>query len=179
MIFNETPLAGLFTISLPHFEDPRGTFQKCFHQDSFLCAGIDFTLRESYFSRSAKGVIRGMHFQTPPAQHAKVVWCPAGKIVDVALDLRKDSGTYGQAFSAELSEDNFTALYIPEGFAHGFRALTEGALTFYLVSSVHSPANDAGIRWDSFGFDWGGGTPVLSDRDRGFDGLGDFDSPFV
>ncbi len=178
MIFNKTPLAGLYTIQLPHFEDARGTFQKCFHEGLFASAGIEFTLRESYFSRSAKGVIRGMHFQTPPAQHAKIVWCPAGKILDVALDLRKNSPTYGQAFSQELSEENHRAFYLPEGFAHGFKALTEGALTFYLVSSVHSPAHDAGIRWDSFGFDWGADVPVLSERDKGFGELADFNSPF-
>ncbi len=178
MQFSETPLAGLFSISLPRFEDARGTFQKCFQEALFRSAGINFTLRESYFSRSAKGVIRGMHFQTPPAQHAKIVFCPAGKILDVALDLRKASPTYGQSFSQELSEENHSALYIPEGFAHGFQALTEGALTFYLVSSVHSPAHDTGIRWDSFGFDWGPEAPVLSERDQKFETLAGFNSPF-
>ena len=178
MQFQETLFDGLLTIQLPRFEDSRGSFIKAFHQDSLLSAGIDFTLRESYFSFSKKGVIRGMHFQTPPAQHAKIVFCPVGKILDVALDLRRESPTYGQAFSTELTAENHLALYLPEGFAHGFKALTEGALTYYLVSSVHSPANDAGIRWDSFGFDWGEAVPLLSDRDKGFGKLVRFDSPF-
>jgi dTDP-4-dehydrorhamnose 3,5-epimerase len=175
---NTMLLPTLQLLELPHFTDHRGSFTKAFHEDSLWEKGISFTLRESYFSCSAKGVIRGMHFQTPPAQHAKIVFCPVGGILDVILDLRKASPTYGQAFSAELTAENHLALYIPEGFAHGFKALTEGAMTYYLVSSVHSPDHDAGIRWDSFGFNWEVETPVLSDRDKGFGTLADFRSPF-
>lgn len=123
-------------------------------------------------------MIRGMHFQTPPAQHAKIVFCPVGEILDVVLDLRKNSPTFGQHFSQILSAENHLALYIPEGCAHGFRALTEGAMTFYLVSSVHNPAHDKGIRWDSFGFDWGAEAPVMSERDGSFPQMQDYDSPF-
>ncbi|RYD50878.1 MAG: dTDP-4-keto-6-deoxy-D-glucose epimerase [Sphingobacteriales bacterium] len=168
----------LQVLTLPHFTDLRGSFTKTFHEDTLQAAGIEFTLRESYYSVSGKDVIRGMHFQTPPAQHAKIVFCPVGKILDVVLDLRKHSSTYGQHFSQVLSAENHLALYIPEGCAHGFRALTEGAMTFYLVSSVHSPAHDSGIRWDSFGFDWGAETPVMSERDQTFPEWTDFNSPF-
>lgn len=172
------PIKDLQILSLPHFTDLRGSFTKVFHEDSLRERGIDFTLRESYYSFSAKGVIRGMHFQTPPAQHAKIVFCPVGEILDVVLDIRTDSPTFGQHFSQILSAQNHLALYIPEGCAHGFRALSEGAMTFYLVSSVHNPDHDKGIRWDSFGFDWGVPDSILSDRDKGFPTLEAFRSPF-
>lgn len=172
------PIKDLHVLSLPHFPDHRGSFTKVFHEDSLREKGIDFTLRESYYSFSGKDVIRGMHFQTPPAQHAKIVACPIGEILDVVLDLRKESPTYGQHFSQILSAENHLALYIPEGCAHGFRALTEGAMTFYLVSSVHSPQHDAGIRWDGFGFDWGVENPVMSARDKAFPEFATFNSPF-
>lgn len=171
-------LPGLQVLSLPHSTDVRGSFTKAFHEGSLREKGIDFSLRESYFSLSGRDVIRGMHFQTPPHQHAKIVFCPVGEILDVVLDLRASSPTYGQHFSQVLSAENHLALYIPEGCAHGFRALTEGAMTFYLVSSVYSPAHDTGIRWDSFGFDWGVDAPLMSDRDKGFMGLAEFHSPF-
>ncbi len=171
-------LQDLQVLSLPHFTDLRGSFTKVFHEDSLREKGIDFTLRENYYSISGKDVIRGMHFQTPPAQHAKIVFCPVGEILDVVLDLRKNSPTFGQHFSQILSAENHLALYIPEGCAHGFRALTEGAMTFYLVSSVHNPAHDKGIRWDSFGFDWGAEAPVMSERDGSFPQMQDYDSPF-
>ncbi len=171
-------LPGLQILSLPHSTDARGAFTKVFHQDSLQEKGISFSLRESYFSTSAKDVIRGMHFQTPPHQHAKIVFCPVGEILDVVLDLRKDSPTYGDHFSMVLTARNHLALYIPEGCAHGFRALSEGAMTFYLVSSTYSPAHDMGIRWDSFDCDWGIELPVISARDEGFPGLARFHSPF-
>ncbi len=172
------PIKDLQILSLPHFTDLRGSFTKVFHEDSLREKGIHFTLRESYYSFSARNVIRGMHFQTPPAQHAKIVFCPVGEILDVVLDIRKDSPTFGQHFSQILSAQNHLALYIPEGCAHGFRALSEGAMTFYLVSSVHNPDHDKGIRWDSFGFDWGVPDSILSDRDKGFPTLEAFRSPF-
>jgi dTDP-4-dehydrorhamnose 3,5-epimerase len=171
-------LDQLQVLTLPHFTDLRGSFTKVFHENTLQAAGIDFTLRESYFSVSGKDVIRGMHFQIPPAQHAKIVFCPVGEILDVVLDLRKQSPTYGQHFSQVLSADNHLALYIPKGCAHGFRALTEGAMTFYLVSSVHSPEHDLGIRWDGFGFDWGLEKPVMSERDQAFPEWTSFNSPF-
>lgn len=175
-----TPLPGLYQLTLPAFLDARGLFIKTFHHSSLAAAGIDFELKESYFSFSKKDVIRGMHFQLPPHQHAKIVFCPVGEILDVAVDLRKNTSTYGQFFATKLSAENHQALYIPEGFAHGFKALTAGAMTYYLVSSEYHPASDFGIRYDSFGMDWGGDmdAPVLSERDKSFVGLAEFESPF-
>lgn len=165
-------------IDLPAFGDNRGLFVKTFNDSLFRQMGISFTVRESYFSVSALDVIRGMHFQLPPYHHAKIVFCPSGSILDVAVDLRRDSPSYGHCFSQVLSADNHKAFYIPEGFAHGFKALSPGAITYYLVSSEYNPAHDAGIAYDSIGFDWGGGVPVLSERDKGFCRIADFSSPF-
>jgi len=165
-------------LDLPAFSDERGLFVKTFHDTTLKGYGIDFTVKESYYSLSRMGVIRGMHFQLPPHQHAKIVFCPQGAILDVALDLRSGSETYGQCFSEILSAENHKAFYIPEGFAHGFKALTEAAMTYYLVSSEHNREADTGIAFDSIGFDWDIAAPVLSQRDRSFVRLADFDSPF-
>ncbi len=171
-------LNGAKLITLPHSEDTRGSFVKTFHESSLLTHDVSFTLRESYFSFSKKDVIRGMHFQLPPWQHSKIVFCPYGAIQDVIVDLRKDSPSYGKWYAHELSADNHQAYFIPEGFAHGFKALTDDAMTYYLVSSEYSQPHDTGIRYDSIGFDWQVKAPVVSARDLSFGTLTDFDSPF-
>lgn len=176
--FNPLTLSGAFLITLPAFGDDRGIFIKPFQDSLYQKQDITFNLRESYFSLSKKDVIRGMHFQLPPQEHAKIVFCPQGAILDVIIDLREHSPTYGQYVATELSGANHLAYYIPPGFAHGFKALTEDAMTYYLVSSEHSRDHDTGIRYDSFGFDWDCRQPILSERDLSFTGLQDFKSPF-
>ena len=176
--FESITLADAALITLPASFDTRGSFVKTFHHTSLHKAAINFELRESYFSYSRKDVIRGMHFQLPPHQHAKIVFCPHGAILDVIIDLRKKSPTYKQLFSQELSQENHKAFYIPEGFAHGFKALTDNALTYYLVSSEYSKNHDTGIRYDSIGFDWNIGDPIISERDLSFPPLLSFESPF-
>lgn len=178
LIIQNLPLVPAKLLRLPAFPDDRGLFVKTFHHSCLQAAGIDFQLKESYFSFSKKNVIRGMHFQLPPHQHSKIVYCPVGAILDVILDLRKDSPSFGKYHSEVLSEDNHLAFFIPEGFAHGFKALTEGAMTYYLVSSGYDKASDTGIRWDSFGLDWALESPILSLRDKSFEALKDFKSPF-
>ncbi|MES2702996.1 MAG: dTDP-4-dehydrorhamnose 3,5-epimerase family protein [Bacteroidota bacterium] len=174
----EDILNGAKLITLPFSEDARGTFTKTFHESTLAQADIHFTLRESYFSLSKKDVIRGMHFQLPPWQHAKVVFCPQGAIMDVIVDLRKDSPTYRQHYATVLSSENHRAYYIPEGFAHGFKSLTDDAITYYLVSSEYSKDHDTGIRYDTIGYDWQVADPIISARDLSFGGLNEFDSPF-
>lgn len=177
--FTPTPLSGAFEIALPIFTDERGGFRKVFNDDLFRDQGIRFELRESYYSFSALSVVRGMHFQLPPFQHSKVVYCPVGRILDVIIDLRRHSASYGTYYAAELSEENAKALYIPEGFAHGFQALTDGAVTAYLVSSGYQRSADTGILWNSFGMVWPlEGKPLISERDRRFLPLSEFNSPF-
>ncbi len=173
------PLAVACLITLPFSTDNRGSFTKTFHDTDLKKAGIDFSLRESYFSVSHKNVIRGMHFQLPPHQHSKVVFCPQGAILDVIVDLRKNSTTYGQHVARELSADNHKAYFIPEGFAHGFLTLADNTITYYLVSSEYSKPQDTGILYNSIGLDWGINEPIISARDLSFMRLEDFDSPFV
>jgi len=173
-----TELAGLHVIRPRVFEDARGSFVKTFHAPAFQEAGLPFEPQEEFFSTSAKNVLRGMHFQLPPAAHAKLVYCVAGRVLDVVLDLRKSSPTFSRSHARELNDKNRELLFIPIGFAHGFLALEDGATMVYQTSTVHSPAQDAGIRWNSFRFDWPVKTPVLSERDRKFPALRDFPSPF-
>lgn len=172
------PLQGAGIITMPAFYDARGGFIKTFNESALKEGGIEFTLKESYFSISKKDVIRGMHFQLPPHHHAKIVFCPQGAIIDVIVDLRKESSTYGQYYATELSAENHKAYYIPEGFAHGFKSLTDDAITYYLVSSEYNQPNDTGIRYDSIGYDWEVAEPVISARDLSFGTLREFVSPF-
>ena len=174
----ELPLKDAKLITLPAFADARGTFVKTFHETILKEKGINFVLRESYFSLSKKDVIRGMHFQLPPHHHSKIVFCPQGAILDVIVDLRKSSPTYGQHFAHELSAENHLAYFIPEGFAHGFKSLTDDAITYYLVSSEYSQQHDTGIRYDSIGYGWGVDAPIISERDLSFVNMKEFDSPF-
>ncbi|RJO59338.1 dTDP-4-dehydrorhamnose 3,5-epimerase [Candidatus Parcubacteria bacterium] len=178
MNIENTKLAGVFIIETPIFKDERGDFIKTFHQDFFKKNGLDFKLAESYFSVSEKNVIRGMHFQAPPAEHAKMVYVTQGKILDVVLDIRAGSPTYGQYLAVEISAENPKMLFISPGFAHGFLALENNSCVTYLLSSVHSPEHDQGVHIDSFDMDWGVKNPILSKRDQGFPRFEKFKSPF-
>jgi dTDP-4-dehydrorhamnose 3,5-epimerase len=171
-------LNGAKLITLPTSTDVRGTFVKTFHATTLLRAGCSFELKESYFSISYQDVIRGMHFQLPPHQHSKVVFCPQGAILDVIVDLRAQSPTYGQHYATELSADNQKAYYIPEGFAHGFKSLCADAMTYYLVSSEYNKEHDTGILYNSIGFDWQVEQPIISARDLSFAPLSAFKSNF-
>jgi len=175
----QTPIEGLRILEPRVFEDARGKFIKTFTHDFFLENGLDIAIKETYFSISHKNVIRGMHFQTPPHEHAKIVYVPYGKIIDVVLDIRRTSSTYGKHFSLELSAKNSKVLIIPKGLAHGFRSLQDNTNVTYMQTSCYAPEHDAGIRFDSFGYDWLCDTPKLSERDRAFQPLETYDSPFV
>ena len=151
---------------------------KTFHNSTFKSLAVAADFKEEYYSVSRKGVIRGMHFQTPPAAHYKLVYCTAGAIFDVVADLRKGSPTYGKHAHFELSADNGHMLYIPTGFAHGFCALEENSVMMYRVSSEYSQPHDSGIRWNSLGIDWPTNMPIISERDQALCGLEGFGSPF-
>lgn len=158
--------------------DSRGQFRKLFNFDFFALHGLETEMKEFYYSVSRKNVIRGMHFQLPPFDHAKLVYVSRGRITDVVVDLRKSSATYGRFFSVELDDTGKQALYIPRGFAHGFLSNEEDTMVHYAQTSCYSPEHDSGIAYDSFGFDWGISNPIVSGRDLTFDKLVNFHSPF-
>lgn len=177
--FVETPINGLKILEPRIFEDTRGRFIKTYNDDFFQTHGLNLTIKETYYSISHKEVIRGMHFQTPPHDHIKVVYVPYGKIIDVVLDIRKNSPTYGKFFAIELSGENGKILIIPKGLAHGFKSLENNTNVTYMQTSCYAPDNDYGIHYDSFGFDWETSNPQLSDRDLAFPSLDTFRSPFI
>ncbi len=159
-------------------EDARGSFTKVFHEGAFRELGLTTEFREEYFSVSKKNVLRGLHFQLPPADHEKLVWCMRGKVLDVVLDLRRASATYGTHQCFVLAGDSGEMLYIPRGMAHGFLTLSDEAVMMYKVTSVYAPDFDEGIRWDTAGIEWGISSPILSERDQEFGALEYFSSPF-
>lgn len=170
-------LPGCLLLRCRRLADARGCFVKTFHAEHFQQLGIAFTLREAFHSQSQRGVLRGMHFQLPPHDHDKLVACRSGRVRDVVLDLRAGPG-YGRVAAVELSGEADQLLFVPRGLAHGFLVLSDEAVMDYQTSSVHAPAHDAGLRWDSFGFDWGVPAPRLSPRDAAHPAWADFATPF-
>lgn len=161
------------------FSDARGSFVKPFHENDLSKLGIEMQVREEFFSISHQGVLRGMHFQTPPHAHSKLIYCSRGGVLDVVLDIRKASPTYGQAANFELSDENHYVVCIPKGFAHGFVSLSADSCLIYKTDCVYAPDSDEGILWDSFGFEWPiTSSPMLSERDLSFPTLAEFESPF-
>ncbi len=173
-----TSIPGCFELLPRIATDNRGTFVKTLHRATFAQWGLCTDFAEQFHSTSRKGVLRGFHFQTPPAQQVKLVTCLAGKILDAALDLRKNSPTFGRHLLLELSAEKATLLYLPTGIAHAFYTLSDSATVLYNVSTVHSPTHDAGIRWDSAGIQWPDPNPIVSPRDAALVPLSEFQSPF-
>lgn len=170
----ETELEGVHEIKNRLLTDERGLFLKTFHSDIFRQAGLDSDFKESFYSVSKRNVLRGMHFQTEPFEHNKLVYVTAGEVLDVVVDIRRRSATFGHWFSLVLSDKNAKSLYISKGFAHGFLSLSESATVVYLTSTVYAPEHDKGIRWDSFDFNWRISGPILSERDRSFPSLEEY-----
>ena len=176
----KTALPGTFIIENFQAIDQRGSFTKTYQEKFFQENNLCTNFQESFFSISQKNVIRGMHFQLPPYDQAKLVYVVRGEIIDVVLDLRKSSATYGQAIEVILSERNNRSIYVPKGLAHGFISKIDDTITIYHVSTIYNPANDYGVRYNSFGFDWQVKEPVLSERDKNLISLREFDqqNPF-
>lgn len=158
--------------------DTRGEFIKIYNKDFFEANNINFIPKEIFYSKSCKNVIRGMHFQLPPYEQAKLVHVISGCVEDVIVDLRKSSNTYGKSISIRLQAKDNLAIYIPSGFAHGFLATENNTAMMYIVDQVYSGESDAGIKWDTVGKKWNVDNPIISDRDSKFVALSDFRSPF-
>ncbi len=180
MNFIKCDIPGLILIEPNVMADSRGLFTKVFTRELFLTNNLDLDVAETYYTISSKGVIRGMHFQVPPMDHNKLVYVTKGSVMDVVLDIRKGSPTYGKYFNTILNDENRNIMYIPKGCAHGFKALTDEACIFYNQSTVYSPECDSGILYNSFGFDWDiTSPPNNSERDMKFVFFKDFSSPFI
>ncbi len=166
----ETPIAGLLVIEPDVFTDARGFFTETYNAERYAAAGIPEQFVQDNMSASSYGVVRGLHFQRPPYTQAKLVSCVVGKVYDVAVDLRKDSPTYGQHFGVELSADNHRQFFIPRGFAHGFSVLSEKAIFTYKCDNLYHPEVDGGILLTdpSLGIDWQvpAEAMILSDKDK-------------
>lgn len=178
MKIESTELEGVYVIDNFNAADERGLFVKTFNSNSFKENILDFKIRESYYSVSKKNVIRGMHFQLPPHDHEKLVYVPKGSILDVVIDLRKQSKTYKKYISVTLSGENKKAIFIPKGLAHGFKSLENNTITVYNVSAEYNPNSDMGVRFDSFDFNWEIKEPILSERDKTFVSFNEFKTPF-
>lgn len=182
MKIEKTPIAGLLIIEPQVFGDARGWFTETYNEDRYREAGIDARFVQDNQSYSSYGVVRGLHFQRPPYTQAKLVSCAQGAVLDVAVDLRKDSPTYGQHFSVLLTAENHKQFYIPRGFAHGFSVLSDTALFTYKCDNLYHPEADGGILLSdpALGIDWQ--VPEdkrnLSAKDTKHPLLSELDNPF-
>ena len=179
MNISPTTIPGAYVIAAKPLFDERGVFVKVLHAETFAHANLQSDFAESYYSVSKRDVVRGMHFQSPPHAHVKLVYVSRGKIMDVILDIRKGSPTYGQHVGVELSEENRSMVYVPIGCAHGFRALEDDTCVTYLQTSSYAPTSDHGVRADSFGCSWGVTKPIQSPRDKEFPTLAELNTPFT
>jgi dTDP-4-dehydrorhamnose 3,5-epimerase len=164
------------------FGDERGYFLESYNEKEFEQAICKVSFMQDNESKSSKGVLRGLHFQKPPFNQAKLVRCIEGRVLDVAVDIRKGSPTYGKHVAIELSGENKKQLHVPRGFAHGFSVLSETAIFAYKVDNKYAPESDSGIRYvdTELGIDWG--LPQeeiqLSEKDKDLPSFKDLDSPF-
>ena len=158
---------GLLVISPKIFSDERGYLFESWSEESFAKIGLDLNFVQDNQSFSNKGVLRGLHFQNPPFAQGKLVRVIKGSVLDVVVDLRKDSDTYGNHFSIELNEENKTFFWIPPGFAHGFIALEDNTIFAYKCTAVYNSASEEGLLWGDkdLDIDWGDINPLVSDKD--------------
>ncbi|MDY0221792.1 MAG: dTDP-4-dehydrorhamnose 3,5-epimerase [Desulfobacterium sp.] len=171
--FDETALSGVILVTPDVYGDSRGFFLETFQRDRYAGGGISVDFVQDNHSRSDKGVVRGLHYQLQNPQ-AKLVYAVCGKIFDVAVDLRKNSATFGKWTGHILSDENRCQLYIPAGFAHGFSVLSETADVTYKCSNFYTPGDEYGIIFNDphLNIDWQVKSPICSDKDMGWPGWG-------
>lgn len=180
MNFIETPINDLFIIQPKVFEDERGYFFESFTSRSFELKGIDINFVQDNQSLSQKGVLRGLHFQAPPFAQGKLVRVIKGSVLDVVVDIRKNSSSYGKQFSIELNEKNKTMLWIPVGFAHGFSTLEDNTIFSYKCTNYYNKESEGCLLWcdKQLNIDWKINAPVLSEKDKSGTPLEQLVSPF-
>ncbi|HLH30130.1 MAG TPA: dTDP-4-dehydrorhamnose 3,5-epimerase [Terriglobia bacterium] len=163
-----TPLAGLVLVDIDHFHDERGFFIESWNKRDFAEAGLPCEFVQDSHSRSRYGVLRGLHYQDMRAPMAKLIRCTVGKILDVAVDLRLNSPTFGRVFTVELTSENRRQLFVPIGFAHGFASLSDVCEVQYKQTDFYQPSCEGGIAWNDpeLAIDWPIQNPLLSKRDQ-------------
>ena len=174
-----TDIPGLFLLQLPLHLDARGNFVKLYHKGLFSEQFPDFHIGEQYYSTSIQGVVRGLHFQTPPFAHDKIVTCIQGSVFDVVVDLRQNSPTFGKFHVFQLNDKTFQSIFIPKGCAHGFCATSPLSMLLYTTSVEYNSAYDSGLLWNSLPIPWPCSNPILSGRDSSFLPWSEFNTPFL
>jgi len=180
MEIEELNISGTYLIKPKVFEDGRGHFFESYNQNSFKENGLDLNFVQDNQSLSQKGVLRGLHFQKPPFAQGKLIRVIKGKVLDVAVDIRKKSPTYGQHILVELSEYNKHMFYIPEGFAHGFLTLEDNTIFSYKCTNFFNKESEGSLLWNDtdLNIDWGIEDPLLSEKDVNAPTFNSFNSPF-
>lgn len=180
MTVKETDIQGLLIIQPSVFTDDRGYFFEAYNEQHFQELGIKTSFVQDNISKSKKGVLRGLHFQNPPYAQGKMVQVLQGAVLDVAVDLRSNSPTYGKHFSLQLSEENKTLLYIPEGFAHGFVVLEDNTIFSYKCTNYYHKDSESSIFWNDkdLNIDWGINDPLISKKDQEAPAFDKFNSSF-
>jgi dTDP-4-dehydrorhamnose 3,5-epimerase len=183
MKFINTNIDGLIIIEPTVFRDNRGYFLESYNKKKFVEAIGKISFVQDNESKSSKGVLRGLHFQKPPYAQAKLVRCIEGRVLDIAVDIRQESKTYGEHVIVELSEENKKQVFIPRGFAHGFLVLSKSAIVSYKVDNSYAPKYDAGIRWDdsTLNIQWGVSESevMVSEKDSKLPFFSEFKTPFI
>ena len=176
----KTRIPDLVIIKPKVYNDSRGYFFESYNQDAFLKIGLDDNFVQDNESKSNKGVLRGLHFQKPPFTQGKLVRVMHGAVLDVAVDLRKNSPTYGQWESVELNHNNKWMYWIPPGFAHGFVTLEDNTVFFYKCTNIYNKESEDSIQWNDpdLYIDWKIDNPILSDKDKSGPLFRDFKTPF-
>lgn len=176
----KTPIEGLLVLQPKVWHDERGYFFESFRSDVFEKLNIDVNFVQDNQSLSQRGTIRGLHFQKAPYEQGKLVRVVQGRVLDVALDIRKNSPTYGQYYAIELSAENQTQFYIPPGFAHGFSTLEDNTIFCYKCTNYYHKASEGGVLFNdpALGIDWKVEGLFVSDKDKELPTLADFVSPF-
>jgi len=182
MEFIETPIAGLLIVEPKVWKDDRGYFFESFNKKIFADAGITADFVQDNQSFSQRGTLRGLHGQANPFAQGKLVRVIQGRVIDVAVDIRKDSPTYGQSLSVELSAENFKMFWVPPGFLHGFATLEDNTVFTYKVTNLYNKASEIGVRWNDpqLNINWGlkDDEVILSEKDKILPVFEEFDSPF-
>lgn len=174
-------IPGVLIFKPKRYTDSRGWFSETWNQAAIQSLGVDLPdfVQDNHSFSQHKNTIRGMHFQSPPYDQAKLVRCTKGKILDAAVDIRKSSPTYGKIVTVELSDENGVQLYVPSGFLHGFLTLTDEAEVQYKCSSHYSPEHDGSVLWSSVGIDWGALDVHISPKDEEAIHFDRFKTPFI